>query len=105
MNNGTKFTNFDKIYFNYYLNITEKTTISIKIENNVKPDPVTDGPKGGDDKVPEKSGLSTLAIVLIVVGCVLVVIIVLVVVIVVLKKKKLSSNDIETDKVQQLTSE
>ena len=105
VNNGTKFKNLDKIYFNYYLNITEKTTISIKIENNVKPDPVTDGPKGGDDKVPEKSGLSTLAIVLIVVGCVLVVIIVLVVVIVVLKKKKLSSNDIETDKVQQLTSE
>lgn len=110
VNNGTKFQNLDKIYFNYYLNITENTTISIKIENNVKPEPapspspITDEP-GGGDKVPEKGGLSTLAIALIVVGCVLFVIIVLIVVIVILKKKKLSSEDIDTDKVQQLTSE
>lgn len=110
VNNGTKFQNLDKIYFNYYLNITDNTTISIKIENNVKPEPapspspITDEP-GGGDKVPVKGGLSTLAIALIVVGCVLFVIIVLIVVIVILKKKKLSSEDIDTDKAQQLTSE
>ena len=104
VNNGTKFENLDKIYFNYYLNITENTTISIKIENKVKPAPITDK-QSDDDKAPKKGGLSTLAISLIVVGCALIVIIVIVVVIVVLKKKKLSSNDIEGDKARQLTSE
>ena len=102
--NGTKFKNEDKIYINYYLNTTENTNVTIKIENNIKPEPVTDEKKS-DDKKPEKGGLSTLAISLIVVGCVLVVAIVIIIVVVVLKKKKVSSDVIENTKIQELTSE
>ena len=84
VNNGTIFKDKDKIYVNYYVNITNDTYISIKDTSD--------------------KGLSTGIIILIVVGSVIVLIlIVMIIFIVVSKKKKLSNEDIE-DKAQQLNS-
>ena len=98
--NGTVFKNKDKIYVNYFVNITENTTITIKSEKD-KEEETSDKPQNNDDK---KEGLSTGIIVLIVVGSAVVVIaIVLIVIIIISKKKKLSNEDIE-EKTQQLNS-
>ena len=98
--NGTVFKNKDKIYVNYFVNITENTIITIKSKKD-KEEETSDKPQNNDDK---KEGLSTGIIVLIVVGSAVVVIaIVLIVIIIISKKKKLSNEDIE-EKTQQLNS-
>ena len=88
--NGTVFKNKDKIYVNYFVNITKNTTITIKSEKNK------------DKDKDKKEGLSTGIIILIGVGSVVLVIaIVLIIFIIISKKKKLSNEDIE-EKTQQL---
>ena len=91
--NGTKFKNGEKIYINYYLNITENINISIKAEY--------DGPKNKEDDDKGK-GLPTHIIVLIIVGSLIVLIIIIIIIICVIsKKKKVSNSEIE-EKTQQL---
>ena len=112
--NGTVFKNEDKIYLNYFVNITEKTTITIKSEKKDKDDETSDEPQDDEeeetsdepqnDDDDDKKGLSTRIIILIVVGSVVVVIaIVLIVIIIISKRKQLSNEEIE-EKTQQLNS-
>ena len=85
--NGTIFIDKDKIYVNYYVNITNDTYISIKEKIDTS------------DK-----GLSTGIIILIVVGSVIILIFIMMIIfIIVSKKKKLSNEDIE-DNTQLLNS-
>ena len=100
--NGTVFKNKEKIYLNYFVNITENTTITIKPEKKDKEEETSDEPQNNDDD--DKKGLSTGIIVLIVVGSIVVVIaIILIIIIMISRKKKLSNEEIE-EKTQQLNS-
>ena len=86
--NGTEFTYQDKIYVNYFVNITENTTLSIVLKNNDS----------------DKNGLSTGILVLIIVGSALVLIIIIVLIVIcVSRKNKLSNSEIE-EKTQQLNA-
>ena len=90
--NGTEFTYQDKIYVNYFVNITENTTLSIVLKNK----------HNNDDS--DKNGLSTGILVLIIVGSALVLIIIIVLIVIcVSRKNKLSNSEIE-EKTQQLNA-
>ena len=92
--NGTEFTYPKKIYVNYYVNITENTTISIIYKGNED---------GGNKNKGDKKGLSTVMLVLIIVGSILVVaLIFIVIVICVSKNKKVSNSEIE-EKTEMLS--
>ena len=90
--NGTKFKKGEKIYINYYVNITKNTNIFVKAEN--------DEPKNKEDD--KGKGLPTSIIALIIVGSIILLIIIIIIIIcVVSKKKQISNNEIE-DRTQQL---
>jgi hypothetical protein len=96
VNNGTNFINKDKIYVNFYTNITE--TIQIQIE------PIKNNDDDDDEKDDKKEGLSKTALALIIVGSIIVVIIIiLVLVIIISKNKRMKDSEIE-EKTQSLTS-
>lgn len=93
VNNGTNFKNKDKIYVNFYTNITE--TIQIQIEPKKKKD---------YEKDDKKEGLSKTALALIIVGSIIVVIIIiLALVIIISKNKRMKDSEIE-EKTQNLTA-
>ena len=97
--NGTKFNNKDKIYINYYVNITEEIHITVKVENDGK----ENDDKDKNKKKEEKEGLSTGIIVLIVVGSLIgLSIIILIIFILISKKKKITNEEIE-EKSEQLS--
>ena len=91
--NGTEFKINNKIYINYFVNITDNSTIKIKVEK--KPD-------DSHNKKDDKDGLSTGHILLIILGAIIV-LAALVIIIIILKKKnkQLTNTEIE-DKAQQL---
>ena len=106
--NGTEFILKNKIYVNYFVNITETSKINIKVVNQ-NPDesdyPDSDNP---DNKDQEKSkdkdkGLSAGIIALIIIGSVIVVFAIAFVVIHFQRKNIISSNEIEK-KTKQLDS-
>ena len=86
--NGTEFTYKNKIYANYFVNITEDTNIRIIIKQN--------------EKSENKKGLPTLIKVLIIVGSILVLIIIIIVVFYIFKRKKLLSIKEIEEKTEQL---
>ena len=91
--NGTTFKNTDKIFINYFTNITETLEIKVKVE------------KGKNNQTTDEKddGLGTGYIILIVIGSILACgIIVLIVYLVISKNKKLSSSEVE-EKAQNLT--
>ena len=91
--NGTKFKKGEKIYINYYVNISENSHISIKAESNE--------PKNKEDDDKGK-GLPTSIIVLIIVGSIILLIIIIMIIICVISKKKKVSNSVIEEKTQQL---
>ena len=95
--NGTKFKNGDKIYCNYYVNITRNTTISIKAE-------VDDGNKR-EDSDDKNQGTSNTTIIYIVIGLIILLIIIIVIIVLMMSKKKQASNkeiDEESQKLNPL---
>ena len=85
------FKNNDKIYVNYYTNITNTIEIRIKPE------------KKKNNKGKDKDGLSTIALIFIIVGSVIALIFIITIIyLIISKKKKITNDDIE-DKTQQLS--
>ena len=91
--NGTKFKKGEKIYINYYVNISENSHISIKTES--------DEPKNKEDN-DEGKGLPTSIIILIIIGSIILLIIIIMIIICVISKKKKVSNNAIEEKAQQL---
>ena len=90
---GKEFENNDKIYVNYYVNITKDIKITIK-EKNYKEE--EDKDEDDDD------GLSTGVIILIIIcSAIAVISIILIIIFVISRKKRLSDKDIE-EKTEQL---
>ena len=90
--NGTGFKIKNKIYVNYFINITDNSTIKIKV---VKQD---DSHKKEDDK----DGLSTGIILLIIIGAIIVLAAIVIFIIFIIKRKKQLTNAEIEDKTQQL---
>ena len=85
-----EFNNTDKVYVNFYTNITENIEIKIKpVKNN----------KDGENK--EKEGLPTWGLVLIIIGALIVVAVIIIIIILILKRKGMSSSEID-EKTKQL---
>ena len=86
------FNNKEKIYVNYYTNITDNIEIRVKPEK-----------KNKEDKNEEKKGLPTWALVLIIIGSVIVVLTIIVIIMVFSKRKGMTNSEIE-EKTQQLNA-
>ena len=82
--NGIEFKYKDKIYANYYVNISKSINISIKINNNPS-----------DDSKGDNGGLSGGIIALIIIGSVVLLLFILLIIICICKKKKVSNLEIE----------
>ena len=91
--NGTEFKINNKIYINYYVNITDNSTIKIKVEK--KPD-------DSHNKKDDKDGLSTGHILLIILGAIIVLAAIVIIIIIIKKKNKQLTNTEIEDKAQQL---
>ena len=83
--NGTEFKYKDKIYANYFLNITENINITIKIKKN------DDGSSNDNDG----DGLSKGIIALIIIGSIVLLLIIIIIIICIFKKKKVTNLEIE----------
>ena len=111
--NGKEFKDKDKIYVNYFVNITKDIIIRIKTQEDETSDVPSDVPSDNpsdesnkpinDNDGQQKEGLSTGIIVLIVVCSIIVAlaIIIIIIIFVISRKRKLSNKDIE-EKSQQL---
>ena len=122
--NGIEFTYPEKIYVNYFVNITENTTISIIFKNEGDEEESSDEEENSDEeeseyeeesdnddskhnKQDDKKGLTTGILVLIIVGSVLVVALIIIIIIVfVSRRKKMSNEDIgkKTEKLNPIES-
>ena len=79
-----EYNNKDKVYVNFYTNITNNIEIKIKPEKKNK-----DGENDGKEELP------TWGIILIVIGSIIVITILIFIIIIILKRKRISSSEID----------
>jgi hypothetical protein len=100
VNHGTQFNLNDKIYVNFFVNITEKTKIKINVDKDIDYDEHAYD-FDDDDHAQDKKGLSAGVIALIIIAVIVVLMAIVFVFILFRRKKRLSNSQIE-DKTQQL---
>ena len=99
--NGTEFMLNDKIYVNYFVNITSNTNVNIKVVNH-NPDKEEEE-KEEDKQDKNTNNLSGRAIALIIIASIIVIIAIILIIIHYKRKKIMSDTEIE-NKTEQLNS-